>query len=265
MSSTMVEPHGLKPRKHDPHPSALQILADLYRRQQALSPHDSYLLEHASPAVLANQVRTFDSYLPYLPPRGTVLDWGCNHAPDSCLLRAVCGDRFELHGCDFASADTFRIFHEFAGLSYTRITDPLELPYPACSFDAVIASGTLEHTALDYEALKNVYRVLKPGGVLVISYLPNWLSRAEWVRRNVSRRNFHRRLYGQQETRQLLKRTGFMPLFVEYHTFFWYRNLTLLGLGRWKSPLSRFLHRVLPVHWFAPAHWAVAHKVQCML
>jgi SAM-dependent methyltransferase len=265
MSGAVLEKARPRHRKHDPHPSAIPLLAGLYQRQLALTPdEDCYLSSHSRPGVILNQVRTFNAYLPYLPPRGKVLDWGCNHAPDSCLLRAVCGSRFDLHGCDFASPGYFAPFHEYARLQYRQLTDPLVLPYGDCTFDAVIGSGVLEHTALDYEALKNVYRVLKPDGVFIITYLPNWLSFAEWKRRTIWRKDFHRRLYGKGEIKQLLKRTGFYPSFVGGHTFFWDRKLALLGLGRWSGPVSAFLHRVLPAHWFCSALWTAARKVTVM-
>jgi 2-polyprenyl-6-hydroxyphenyl methylase / 3-demethylubiquinone-9 3-methyltransferase len=47
-----------------------------------------------------------------------------------------------------------------------------ELPYPAGSFDFVLASEILEHLTDDAAALKEIKRVLKPGGTLVIT-VPN--------------------------------------------------------------------------------------------
>jgi SAM-dependent methyltransferase len=46
------------------------------------------------------------------------------------------------------------------------------LPYPDNTFDAVIMSEVLEHLDHDVEALQEVYRVLKPGGVVAIT-VPN--------------------------------------------------------------------------------------------
>lgn len=46
------------------------------------------------------------------------------------------------------------------------------LPYPAESFDAVIASEILEHVEDDVRALREIYRVLKPGGVVAVT-VPN--------------------------------------------------------------------------------------------
>lgn len=240
------------------------MLASLYRDHIALhSPH-SYILEHQQPACIANQVRTFHWYRPYLPTAGSVLDWGCFHGPDSCMLRASYGDRFKLHACDFADRDTHRVFHDFSGCDYHKLNDCVKLPYDSAVFDAVIASGTLEHTATDYESLKELYRVLKPDGVLIISYLPNALSLREWIQRKIHKKDFHRRLYGVSETVQLLKRSGFYPATMRYHTFFWERMVEKAGLGLWRDGIAKVLQKLLPLQVFSSTHCCIAHKVNVM-
>ena len=134
----------------------------------------------------------------------------------------------------------------------------------ALAVGLVIGSGVLEHTALDYESLKELHRVIKPDGILVISYLPNWLSIKEWVRRSVTKRDFHRRLYGRGEATQLLKRSGFYPVAARYHTFFWEQLLVAVGLRRWEQGLSSLLARALPAQVFASTLCFVARKVTMM-
>ena len=239
-------------------------LEDLYAQQLAFDPENAYLVEHGSPAWIANQIRTFHWYRDYLPSAGNVLDWGCNHAPDCCLLRVWFGDRLSLYSCDLIDQRSYQVFHRFAASSYTKLQDSVLLPYPPNFFDAVIGSGVLEHVAMDYESLKEVYRVLKPGGVLIISYLPNWLSCKEFVRRVVRKRDFHRRLYGKGETKQLLKRSGFYPISVRYHTFFWERRLARFGMGRWEPELARLLAQLLPIHVFSSTLCLVGQKMTAM-
>jgi ubiquinone/menaquinone biosynthesis C-methylase UbiE len=242
-----------------------ELLTRLYKRQLSIRP-DAYLEEHAQPRVIAEQVEMFRRYLPYLPAGGTVLDWGCNHAPDSCLLRAVGGDAYELYGCDFRQQGHFDVFHDYARLRYRTLDDFIHIPFADSLFEAVIASGTLEHTAMDYESLKEVHRVLKPGGVLVITYLPNRLSCHEFWRRTVRGKDWHRRLYGLGETRRLLLHTGFEPIVVRYLSQFWERRVGwFVRSPGWADGLIAILKLLLPVQVFASSTlFAVARKVTVM-
>src|SRR5262245_37105688 len=114
------------------------LLAGLYAEQIRLLPENVYLPIHAAEAFIRDQVRNFEWYTRSLPEAGAVLDWGCNHAPDSCLLRAQFGDRYQLHGCDFKPTGHYAAFHGYAGLAYRQVTDPLVLPYESNTFDAII-------------------------------------------------------------------------------------------------------------------------------
>ena len=238
-------------------------MESLYREALARDPGNAYLLEHGNPKWIDAQVRTFCLYRPYLPQAGAVLEWGCNHAPDSCMLRASFGNRLELFSCDFIDTDRYPVFHDFARVAHTRLEGAGALPYPDNFFDAVIASGVLEHTAMDYEALKHLHRILKPEGVVAISHLPNWLSFGEWRRRVVAKRDFHRRLYSKRETRQLLKRAGFYPVAEGYHSFVWDRILDRLGLAdRERTP--RLLTRLTPPLALSGTLYFIARKVLVM-
>lgn len=226
------------------------LLARLYREQRAAGGSETYLAEHAQPEVIKHHVNVFLWYAKHLPASGAILDWGCNHTPDACLLRQAFGDRYDLFACDFPSPSEFPVFRQYSQVQYSQLTDPTApLPYPADTFDAIVASGALEHTAMDAEALKALYRVLKPDGRLVISYLPYRLSLEEWRRRHIEKDGFHRRLYGKRETATLLKRCGFYPLELGYQTFV--PNVVDGKLPAWwkriVSPIRRpvFSHSVL--------------------
>ena len=237
------------------------LLEKLYANQLALDPNDPYMRTHGNRTAIENHVRTFRWYRPYLPNSGVVLDWGCNHAPDSCLLRASFGDRLSLHSCDFGEPSRYRLFHDFARTEHHRLESEVLLPFSSNFFDAVVGSGVLEHAAMDYESLKELHRVIKPDGVLVISYLPNWLSINEWMRRVIRKKDFHRRLYGMGETTQLLKRCGFYPIAAGYQTFVWERMLTAAGLRRWERGLAECLAWLLPIHVFGSTLYLAGRKV----
>jgi SAM-dependent methyltransferase len=274
--TAVLAPETAEPSQPAAEPPLQALLEDLYRKQLALDPEQvrliehsrrpntGYLAEHSRPACIANGIRTFHWYRRYLPVQGSVLDWGCQHAPDSCLIRAWFGDRFRLHGCDFLAPGTYSVFHEFAQLDYTQLGDEVRLPFASDFFDVVLGSGVLEHAPTDYESLKELRRVLRPDGFLILTYLPNWLSLKEWWRRVVPRRDFHLRLYGLRETKRLLKHCGFNPIAAGYQTFFWQRLAGALGLGRWQDGLARMLARLLPVHLFSSTLCLVAQKMWMM-
>ncbi len=50
-----------------------------------------------------------------------------------------------------------------------EVADAQRLPYPSSYFDKVVCSSSLEHFSEDIVALKEVNRVLKPNGILVLT------------------------------------------------------------------------------------------------
>ena len=52
--------------------------------------------------------------------------------------------------------------------------DALELPFADGEFDRIVAAEVLEHIHADVDAIKELVRVLRPGGTLAIS-VPRWL------------------------------------------------------------------------------------------
>ena len=160
----------------------------------------------------------FRLYVEHLPREGVLLDWGCFHAPDACLVRHAPGDGLRMHGCDRLSAPGCRPFHEYAGLRFTPIEHPYRLPYDDATFDAVIGSGVLEHVPHDAESLKELYRVLRVDGTLVLTFLPNRCSYTEWCCRRLGWPH-HRRLYTRRVIRDLLLHHGFEPILARHHQF----------------------------------------------
>jgi SAM-dependent methyltransferase len=236
-----------------------KLLLSLYSEQLKVRPDDAYIRAHAAERVVHTQAAVFDFYRAHLPARGRVLDWGCRHAPDACLMRAWFGPELQIDGSDFVEPGAYSAFHDYAGLDYQALRSVTRLPYEDDTFDAVVASGTLEHTAMDYESLKELYRVLKVNGRLVITYLPNRLSFEEWYNRKVRRGEHHRRLYGLGEIDTLLRRTGFYPVAAGYQT-----SLDQLPARALRHLVLRSLCWVLPLHWFSSTICVAACKVHSM-
>jgi len=192
-------------------------LLRLYTLQAEISK-DPYLHAHSrNLAVIRRQVAIFERFQQVLVGAHTILDWGCRHAADACMVRMLCGQPPELHGCDVdVDEKTYRIFFDFAGLKYSRLAHPYVLPYKHDSFDVVIGSGVLEHVPNDSESLKELYRIIRPGGYFVMTMLPNRYSYTEWINRQRGRPG-HIRLYSLTEARQMFLHHGFRPVISGYH------------------------------------------------
>ncbi len=235
------------------------VLRQLYARQLETLPHDGYLRDHSEASFVDGSVRVFRFYEPYLPAEGRILDWGCRHAPDACLVRTRFGERVTLDGCDVFDSSQYPVFFDCARLRYTRLSEIVKLPYPDDSFDAVLASGVLEHVPLDYESLKELYRVLRVGGRLIVTYLPNRVSIEEWRLRHWVRDDFHWRLYCRAKLRGLLLHAGFRPIVAGYQT-----QLDLLPVDGAALAALRPILRFLQLHRLTTCLCAIAEKVVCL-
>lgn len=240
--------------------SLFALLSRLYEEQLALTPGDDYLAWHGRRKAVEDRVFTYQWYRPLLPRAGTLLDWGCNHSPDSCLIRADLAGRLELHSCDFGPPNAFPVFAQYAETIYKQLEDDVEIPYRDGIFDVVIGSGVLEHTATDSASLEQVFRILKPGGVFIGSCLPNWLSLREWHLRVLKKKDFHLRTYSLRGTRQLLKHSGLHPEQLLYHTYVWKRLRASLGLARLDPDSMHLLSRSFPPNWVCSSLCFVARK-----
>lgn len=59
------------------------------------------------------------------------------------------------------------VFHEFVHYAYTDVVSVCDkLPYQEGVFDAVISKATFEHLARPWDTADEIYRVLKPGGLV---------------------------------------------------------------------------------------------------
>ena len=190
-------------------------LVKLYSAQ-ARTKGDSYLHAHSrNLAVIRRQTSIFERCQDFLRDARSVLDWGCRHAADACLVRMLRGPEVDLHGCDVDQGE-YSTFFDYAGLKYTQLTHPYSLPYESNSFDAVIGSGVLEHVPNDDESLKELYRIIKSGGFFIMTMLPNRYSYTEWLNRRLGNPH-HLRLYSLAQAKDMFMHHGFLPVRFGYH------------------------------------------------
>jgi ubiquinone/menaquinone biosynthesis C-methylase UbiE len=108
-----------------------------------------------------------------------------------------------------------------AGASF-QVGDVTALAFPDASFEGVVAGEVLEHVPDHERAVAEFWRVLKPGGVCVVSVPADpalWDASDEWAG--------HVRRYTAEELRGLFEGRGFV----------------VRRLFRWGFPFTRLYHR----------------------
>lgn len=96
--------------------------------------------------------------------------------------------------------------------------DGMSLPFKDDEFDQVICTETLEHVDDDEAMLRDLIRVLRPGGVLVVSVPDEYSERLLWrlSPRYRTAPGGHVRIYRRKQIKGLLKEHGAEPYSVQY-------------------------------------------------
>jgi SAM-dependent methyltransferase len=136
------------------------------------------------------------------------------------------------------------------GLWATLVADITGLPFPDDFFDTVICSEVLEHIPDQHTAIKEITRVLRPGGDLIVSvprYLPE---RICWALSDSYHQNAdgHIRIYKKKELIALIENSG-SKLWASHfahslHTPYWWLKC-LMGVNRQDATLVNLYHRFL--------------------
>lgn len=124
-------------------------------------------LGHPSYVWRAGQERRLQLVRQYAPLEGRrILDVGCGLG---LYVRAFSVYSDEVYGVD---VDPARVAEASAAFPNIRQGVAEALPYPDDYFDLVFSNEVLEHVADDAAAVRESWRVLKPGGRLV-AFVPN--------------------------------------------------------------------------------------------
>ena len=128
--------------------------------------------------------------------------------------------------------------------------DITALPFDAASFDHVICSEVMEHIPEESTAARELVRVLKPGGSLVVS-VPRWLPEKICWKLSKSYYNAnggHVRIYTKKKIASLFESQGVEKLGTHYahslHTPYWWLKC-LVGPERCDSLPVNLYHRLL--------------------
>lgn len=103
-----------------------------------------------------------------LATSGRVLDLGCGNGRIGGLIRKRVGSAWELVGVDRDPSET-ALAEESSSYSRVHTCDAALIPEPSESFDLVFSNSVLEHVPALSGVLREVRRLLRPGGYLVIT------------------------------------------------------------------------------------------------
>ena len=191
-------------------------------------------------------------------PGERVLDMGCGAGRHAFELYRRGADVVALDQNVKDLADVATMFEAMAaegGLpvgaaARTVEGDALALPFDAEEFDKVIAAEILEHIPDDEQAMRELFRVLRPGGALAVT-VPRWLSeRINWALSDAYHEveGGHVRIYKEDELAAKLEVAGFV---VDGHSFahalhspYWWLKCAV-GVDKDTHPLVSAYHQVL--------------------
>jgi SAM-dependent methyltransferase len=156
-------------------------------------------------------------------------------------LRAVAATAAAMHGTGETPATAHA--QPVAG-------DGTAMPFGNEVFDRVIAAEVLEHIGDDQQALHEIARVLRPGGLLAVT-VPAWLPERICWRLSDDYHNVpggHVRIYTRPELEAKLRRAGLTVGGHHHahglHSPYWWLKCAV-GVGNDDHPLARAYHRLL--------------------
>lgn len=191
-----------------------------------------------------------------------LLDCGCGTGGYLAALNAVKG--IKAHGLEYEQDKYNQALERGIPESSITLGDIQDLPFESESFDAVLLNEVLEHVPDHDEGLQEVYRVLRPGGVILV-FSPNrcypfethgaYLKRSRkvvkhyvpfipWIPLAVGKKflDYPARNYWPRELRALLESHGFV---FQGKDFVWQTFENISGIQpAWMKPVNKLLRKV---------------------
>jgi SAM-dependent methyltransferase len=191
-------------------------------------------------------------------PGDRVLDMGCGggrHA-FSLFKRGADVVAFDLSYKDLVEVKSmFAAIHlaDEAPTDASAVTvngSAYQLPFEDASFDRIIAAEIMEHLPEDELAMSELYRVLKPGGLIAVT-VPRWLpEKVNWALSDDyhNEPGGHIRIYKGSELRSKLEKQGLVFQGQHHahglHAPYWWLKCAV-GVKNDSNPLVRAYHQLL--------------------
>ncbi len=144
---------------------------------------------------------TYDLIASSLQPSDVVLDIASGNGDGTALLATRCR---QIVGCDLDAGVIAEAQLRGIPNATFEVQDGCALSYPDAFFSAIVSSNTLEHVADDEAMLRSFYRVLQPGGRMILE-TPLLRTRPF----NYPLLSSHLREYDKDDLIRLIERCGF--------------------------------------------------------
>ncbi len=176
--------------------------------------------------VLARRSRLVEPLLPW--PRTHLLDYGCGNGAQTMLFAQVFD---QITGVDVNTRFLEEFKREVAlrnlgQLVDVQVLEDNRIPVDDGSVDCLMSFTVLEHVENEMTVLKEMYRVLKPGGKLIVTVPNRWwvfethganlpllswnrVPFVSWWPKGLHDRYARARIYRKREIRALVEEAGF--------------------------------------------------------
>lgn len=173
-----------------------------------------------------------------------VLDVGCGDGINLVGLNRIVesqGWHASLYATDYNPLRVERA-SRFSFVQEVRQAAIQNIPYPDGWFDALLCNHVLEHIRDDETALRELKRVLRPGGLMILGVPNEGCALARFrnhvLQRSILRTTDHVNFYTGAQLKEMLGKAGFEVVRIEREGFFLphlglHYLITLFSPGRW--------------------------------